>query len=137
MRQPRAVLPGLNGPTVVDILNGDSMVAVHAVVEAATIYRTIANLKDLGAEGILVTRIEAQEVVRGGIIIPDTAKEKPQEGKVVAVGNGKINDDGKRIAMDVEAGDRILFGKYSGSEIKLDDVEYVILREDEILAVIG
>ena len=86
---------------------------------------------------VVVKRIEAQEQIRGGIIIPDTAKEKPQEAEVIAVGPGKINDDGKRAPMDVKAGDRILIGKYSGSEIKLDDVEYVILREDEILAVIG
>ena len=86
---------------------------------------------------VVVKRLEQKEQVRGGIIIPDTAKEKPQEAEVVAVGPGKINDDGKRSPMDVKAGDRILIGKYSGSEIKLDDVEYVILREDEILAVIA
>jgi len=86
---------------------------------------------------ILVTRIEAQEVGRGGIIIPDTAKEKPQEGKVVAVGNGKINDDGKRLAMDVEAGDRILFGKYSGSEVTVEGDEYIIMREEDVLAILG
>jgi chaperonin GroES len=86
---------------------------------------------------ILVTRIEAKDVGRGGIIIPDTAKEKPQEGKVVAVGNGKMNDDGKRIAMDVEAGDRILFGKYSGSEVTVEDVEYIIMREEDVLAILG
>ncbi|MFN7941416.1 MAG: co-chaperone GroES [Thermoanaerobaculia bacterium] len=85
---------------------------------------------------VVVKRIEAKETVRGGIIIPDTAKEKPQEAEVVAVGPGKVNDDGKRSPMDVKAGDRILIGKYSGSEIKLDEEEYVILREDEILAVI-
>jgi chaperonin GroES len=86
---------------------------------------------------ILVTRVEAQEVGRGGIIIPDTAKEKPQEGKVVAVGTGKMNDDGKRIAMDVEAGDLILFGKYSGSEVTVEDVEYIIMREEDVLAILG
>jgi chaperonin GroES len=86
---------------------------------------------------VVVKRLEqTEEQVRGGIIIPDTAKEKPQEAEVKAVGPGKINDDGKRSPMDVKAGDRILIGKYSGSEIKLDDEEYVILREDEILAVI-
>ncbi len=86
---------------------------------------------------VLVQRLEAQEEeTRGGIIIPDSAKEKPQEAKVVAVGPGKAQDDGKRAAMDVKAGDRILIGKYSGSEIKVQDEEYVILREDEILAVI-
>jgi len=86
---------------------------------------------------VLVKRFEEQEQMRGGIIIPDTAKEKPQEAEVVAVGPGKIHDDGKRLPMDVAKGDRILIGKYSGSEIKLDGDEYVILREDEILAVVG
>lgn len=86
---------------------------------------------------VLVKRSEQQEQVRGGIIIPDTAKEKPQEADVVAVGPGKLNDEGKRSPMDVKEGDRILIGKYSGSEIKIDDTDYVILREDEILAVIG
>ena len=86
---------------------------------------------------VLVKRSEQQEQMRGGIIIPDTAKEKPQEAEVIAVGPGKLNDDGKRSPMDVQAGDRILMGKYSGSEIKIDDTDYVILREDEILAVIG
>ncbi len=86
---------------------------------------------------ILAKRSEKnEEEVRGGIIIPDTAKEKPQEAEVVAAGPGKLNDDGKRSPMDVKAGDRILIGKYSGSEIKVDDDEYVILREDEVLAVI-
>ncbi len=86
---------------------------------------------------VLVKRIETQEQVKGGIIIPDTAKEKPQEAEVVAVGPGKIQEDGKRQPMDVKAGERILIGKYSGSEIKIDDNEYVILREDEILAVVA
>ncbi len=86
---------------------------------------------------VLVKRLEAEEEMRGGIIIPDTAKEKPQEAEVVAVGPGKLQDDGKRQPMDVKQGDRILIGKYSGSEIKIDDDEYVILREDEILAVIA
>jgi len=83
-----------------------------------------------------VKRLEEKEVVKGGIIIPDTAKEKPMEGEVFAVGPGKLQDDGKRSAMDVKAGDRILFGKYSGTEIKIDDVEYVIMREEEILAIL-
>lgn len=86
---------------------------------------------------VLVKRSEQQEQVRGGIIIPDTAKEKPQEAEVMAVGPGKINDEGKRTPLEVQVGDRILMGKYSGSEIKIDDVDYVIVREDEILAVIG
>ena len=85
---------------------------------------------------ILVKRLEEQEVRRGGIIIPDTAKEKPQEGKVVAVGNGKVTEDGKKIALDVKAGDRILFGKYSGSEVKIDDDDYLILREEDVLAIL-
>ena len=84
---------------------------------------------------ILVKRLE-QETKRGGIIIPDTAKEKPQEGKVIAAGNGKVGDDGKKIPLDVKAGDRILFGKYSGSEVKIEDDEYLILREEDIMAVI-
>jgi chaperonin GroES len=86
---------------------------------------------------VLVKRLDQEEQIRGGIIIPDTAKEKPQEAEVVAVGPGKLQEDGKRQPMDVKAGDRILVGKYSGSEIKIDNEEYVILREDEILAVVG
>ncbi len=86
---------------------------------------------------VLIKRIEERESVKGGIIIPDSAKEKPQEGEVIAVGAGKINDEGKRLPVDVKAGDRILFGKYSGTEIKLDNEEYLILREEEILAKLG
>jgi chaperonin GroES len=86
---------------------------------------------------ILVQRLEEAEQKVGGIIIPDTAKEKPQQGKIIAVGNGKVKDDGTRIPLDVKAGDRILFGKYSGQEIKLDGDEYLILREDEVLAVLA
>src|SRR5205807_7951748 len=85
---------------------------------------------------ILVERLEEQEVRRGGIIIPDTAKEKPQEGKVIAVGTGKVGDDGKKIPLDVKAGDKILFGKYSGSEVKTDDQEYLIMREEDVLAIL-
>ena len=85
---------------------------------------------------ILVERLEEKESKRGGIIIPDTAKEKPQEGKVIAVGNGKVNDEGKKIALDVKAGDKILFGKYSGSEVKIDDKEFLIMREEDILAIL-
>ncbi|MFO7675306.1 MAG: co-chaperone GroES [bacterium] len=84
---------------------------------------------------ILVERIE-EEVRKGGIIIPDTAKEKPQQGKVIAVGPGRVDDDGKRIALDVKKGDHILFGKYSGNEIRVGDEEYLIMREDDILAII-
>ena len=86
---------------------------------------------------VLVKRLEVEEEVRGGIIIPDTAKEKPQEAEVVAVGPGKLQDDGDRQPMDVNDGDRVLIGKYSGSDIKIDGENYVILREDEILAVVG
>ena len=85
---------------------------------------------------IVVKRIEEQETIRGGIIIPDSAKEKPQEGEVIAVGNGKRLDDGKVVPLDVKVGDRILFGKYSGSDIKLDGDEYMIMREDEVLGVL-
>jgi len=85
---------------------------------------------------IIVKRIEEQEQKVGGIIIPDTAKEKPQQGEVIAVGKGKIKDDGKVIPLDVKQGDTILFGKYSGQEIKIDGDEYLIMREDEVLAVI-
>ena len=85
---------------------------------------------------IMVERIEEQEVRRGGIIIPDTAKEKPQEGKVVAVGTGKVGDDGKKIPLDVKTGNKILFGKYSGSEVKIDDREYLIMREEDVLAIL-
>jgi chaperonin GroES len=85
---------------------------------------------------LIVSRIEEGEQKVGGIIIPDSAKEKPQQGKVVAAGAGKAKDDGKRIALDVKAGDLILFGKYSGQEIKLDGEEYLIMREDEVLGVI-
>jgi chaperonin GroES len=85
---------------------------------------------------LLVERLEEKEVKKGGIIIPDTAKEKPQEGKVIAVGNGKVTDEGKKIPLDVKAGDKILFGKYSGSEVKLDDKEYLIMREEDVLAIL-
>ena len=85
---------------------------------------------------ILVERLEEKEVKRGGIIIPDTAKEKPQEGKVIAAGAGKVGDDGKKIPLDVKAGDKILFGKYSGSEVKIDDKEFLIMREEDILAIL-
>jgi chaperonin GroES len=85
---------------------------------------------------VVVKRLEEQEQVRGGIIIPDTAKEKPQQGEVVAVGNGKILDNGTKVPLDVKVGDRVLFGKYSGTEVRIDDEEYLIMREDEILAVI-
>jgi len=85
---------------------------------------------------VLIKRVEADEKVKGGIIIPDSAKEKPMEGKVIAVGTGRIDDRGKRIPMEVKPGDRILFGKYAGTEIKIDDEERIILKEDEILGII-
>src|SRR5688572_28726449 len=84
---------------------------------------------------VLVKRLDEEKTAKGGIIIPDTAKEKPMEGEVVAVGPGKLSDDGKRSAPDVKAGDRILFVKYAGTEIRIDEQDYVIMREDEILAV--
>jgi len=85
---------------------------------------------------ILVKRLEEQEVRKGGIIIPDTAKEKPQQGEVIAVGPGKITEDGKRQPMEVKAGNKILFGKYAGTEVRLNDEEYLILREDDVLGII-
>ena len=85
---------------------------------------------------MLVKRVAEQDTRRGGIIIPDTAKEKPQEGKVISVGNGKVTDEGKKLALDVKAGDRILFGKYSGNEVKIEGEEYVIFREEDVLAIL-
>ena len=85
---------------------------------------------------ILVRRVEETESIRGGIIIPDSAKEKPQEGQVISVGKGKSNDEGKVFPLDVKAGDRILFGKYSGTEIKIDGEELLIMREEEVLGVL-
>jgi chaperonin GroES len=85
---------------------------------------------------ILVQRVKEEEKTKGGIIIPDTAKEKPSEGKVIAAGNGKLNEEGKRITLDVKKGDRILFGKYSGAEVKIEGEEYLIMREDDVLGVI-
>jgi chaperonin GroES len=93
------------------------------------------NVKPL-ADRILVRRIEEQEMKRGGILIPDTAKEKPQEGEAIAVGPGRLTEDGKRIAMEVKKGDRILIGKYSGTEVKIDGIEYIILREDDVVGVL-
>src|SRR5215470_13780240 len=85
---------------------------------------------------VVIRRIEEQETVRGGIIIPDSAKEKPQEGEVIAVGKGKSNDEGKTFPLDVKAGDRVLFGKYSGTEIKIDGEEFLIMREEEVLGIL-
>jgi len=89
------------------------------------------------SDRILVRRMEAAEEQRGGIIIPDTAKEKPQQGEVIAVGPGRLNDDGKRVAPDVKKGQRVLIGKYSGTEVKIDGEEYIILREDDVLGILG
>ena len=91
-------------------------------------------IKPLG-DRILVLGVEREKKTKGGILIPDTAKEKPQEGKVIAVGPGKVNEKGKRILLDVKKGDRVLFGKYAGNEIKIDGVEHLIMREDDILAI--
>jgi len=88
------------------------------------------------ADRILVKRVEEEGVVRGSIIIPDTAKEKPQEGKVVAVGPGRLGEDGKRMPMELKKGNRILMGKYAGTEVKIDGEEHIIMREDDVLAVI-
>jgi chaperonin GroES len=93
-------------------------------------------VKPLG-DRILVRRVEEEEVHRGGLIIPDTAKEKPQQAEVLAVGPGRVNDEGKRIPLEVKTGDRILMGKYAGTEVKLDGEECLILREDDVLAVIS
>jgi chaperonin GroES len=92
-------------------------------------------IKPLG-DRILVLGVEKEKKTKGGIFIPDTAKEKPQEGKVIAVGPGKVNEKGKRILLDVKKGDRVLFGKYAGNEIKIDGVEHMIMREDDILAIL-
>jgi len=85
---------------------------------------------------ILVQRVEEETKTKGGIIIPDTAKEKPAEGKIVSVGDGKVGDDGKRIPLELKEGDRVLFGKYSGTEVKIEGEEYLIMREDDILGII-
>jgi chaperonin GroES len=93
------------------------------------------NLRPL-QDRILVQRVKEEEKTKGGIIIPDTAKEKPSEGKVIAAGNGKLSEEGKRITLDVKKGDRILFGKYSGAEVKIEGEEYLIMQEDDVLGVI-
>src|SRR5258705_13539919 len=89
------------------------------------------------ADRVLVRRIEEQETKRGGIIIPDTAKEKPQEGEVIAVGPGRMTEEGKRIALEVKKGDRVLIGKYSGTDVKIDGTEYTIIREDDVLGILA
>ena len=93
-------------------------------------------LKPLG-DRVLVKRLEQEEVTKGGIIIPDSAKEKPMKGEVIAVGPGKVGDDGKRTKLAVEKGDKVLFNKYAGTEVKIDGVEHLMMREDDILAVLG
>ena len=92
-------------------------------------------LKPLG-DRLIVQAVEEEETTASGLVLPDTAKEKPQKGKVLAAGDGKLDDDGKRIPLDVKAGDKILFGKYSGSEVKIEDDEYLILREEDVLAIL-
>ena len=94
------------------------------------------NVKPL-ADRVLIKPLEAQEEKKGGIIIPDTAKEKPHQGEVVEIGPGRVTDDGKNIAMEVKKGDRVLYGKYSGTEVTVEGVEYLILRESDILAIVG
>jgi chaperonin GroES len=94
----------------------------------------VAKLQPL-ADRLVVKPIQKEEMTKGGILLPDTAKEKPQEGEVVAVGPGRMTDDGQRIAMDIKVGDRVIYAKYGGSEIKIDDVEMIILRESDILAI--
>jgi chaperonin GroES len=89
------------------------------------------------ADRVLIKPMEASEMKKGGIIIPDTAKEKPQEGEIMEVGPGRVTEDGKKIPMEVKKGDKVLYGKYSGTEVTIDNVEYLIMRESDILAVIG
>lgn len=96
---------------------------------------TVSKIKPLG-DRVLVKPAEAKETKKGGIIIPDTAKEKPMEGEVVAVGPGKISDSGTRMEMDIKKGDKVLYGKYSGTEVKIDDVEYLIMSSDDVMAII-
>ena len=98
-------------------------------------HNNMANIKPLG-QRVLVKRIEADAISAGGIVLPDTAKEKPQEGKVVAVGSGRLLDDGKVKALEIKSGDRVLYGKYSGTEVSLEGDEYLILREEDVLAVV-
>ncbi len=96
---------------------------------------TKIKIQPLG-DRLIVKAVEPKEVKKGGIIIPETAKEKPQEGDVIAVGKGKIADDGKLVPMEVKAGDRVLYGKYSGTEIKINDEEYLIMREEDVLGIV-
>lgn len=98
--------------------------------------KTKLNVRPLG-DRVIITALPQEEMTKGGIILPDTAKEKPQQGEVVAVGKGKISDSGETIAMTVKAGDKVLYGKYSGTEVKIDGIEYLIVKESEILAIIS
>jgi len=123
-----------NSTFVIKFVGGESQVRLIQNIEARRLL-IFMKIRPLG-DRILVKRIKEEEKTKGGIIIPDTAKEKPQEGKVVAVGKGKMTEQGKLLAPDVRAGDKILFGKYSGSEVKIDDEEHLILREDDILGVL-
>ncbi len=97
---------------------------------------TVTKMKPL-SDRVIVKPLEQKEVKKGGIIIPDTAKEKPMEGEVIAVGPGKVADNGTRVAMDVKKGDKVLYGKYSGTEVRIDDIEYLIMHADDIMAVLG
>ena len=119
---------------LVYVLDPQVFVLGGGLVELGEVLRS--NIESSLADRILVKREEPNETVRGGIIIPDTAKEKPQEGRVVAVGPGKVDEDGKRTPLELKKGDRILMGKYAGTEVKIDDVEHLIMREDDVLAVI-
>jgi chaperonin GroES len=116
--------------------------AQSRILRDRIIYYRNKKKEDLGMkirplnDRVLVLRIEEEEKTSGGIIIPDTAKEKPQEGKLIAAGPGKLDDNGKRMPLDVKEGDRVLFGKYAGNEIKIDGVEHLIMREDDILAIL-
>jgi chaperonin GroES len=101
----------------------------------ATATAAHVKLKPLG-DRVLVRALEKKDEIRGGLIIPDTAKEKPQEGEIIAAGKGKIAEDGKLVPMDVKAGDKILYGKYSGTEVKIDGVEYLIMHQDDILGIV-
>jgi chaperonin GroES len=126
-----------NASMVPQIFCGHRIPACSARTEEETNVADIkTKVRPLG-DRIVVRRVEEEEVQRGGIIIPDTAKEKPQQGEVLAVGPGRVTDDGKRLPIEVKVGDRILMGKYAGTEVKLDGEECLILREDDVLAIIS
>ena len=115
---------------------GPRSVTVGGTDIMAQVKRTTPTLQPLH-DRVLVKRVEKEQTRRGGIIIPDSAKEKPQEGKVIAVGKGKMSETGKKTPLDVKAGDRVLFGKYSGSEVKLDGEEYLIMKEEDVLGILA